>query len=54
MAGHLVTVVLLGKLTKGSLYDVTMQVQSQVQGGLLLDVTVGQIVAILQLFASAG
>jgi hypothetical protein len=44
-ADHLVTVVLLGKLTKG------WQMQHQVQGGLFLDVVVGQGAAILQLFA---
>lgn len=33
-ADHLVTVVLLGKLTKGWLDDATAQTQHQVQGGL--------------------
>lgn len=33
-ADHLVTVVLLGKLTKGWLNDATAQTQHQVQGGL--------------------
>ena len=50
-ADHLVTIVLLGKLTKGWLNDATMQTQHQVQGGLFLDVVVGQGAAILQLFA---
>lgn len=50
-ADHLVTVVLLGKLTKGWLNDATAQTQHQVQGGLFLDVVVGQGAAILQLFA---
>lgn len=51
VADHLVTVVLLGKLTKGWLHDATVQAQHQLQGGLLLDVVVGQGAAILQVFA---
>ncbi|ERE88412.1 ATP-dependent Lon protease [Cricetulus griseus] len=39
-ADHLVTVVLLGKLTKGWLDDATTKVKHQVQGGLFLDVVV--------------
>ena len=41
-ADHLVTVVLLGKLTKGRLDDATTQTKDQVQSGLFLDVVVGQ------------
>lgn len=52
VADHLVTIVILDKVTKGWLDDATVQTQHQVQGGLFLDVVVGQGVAILQLFAS--
>lgn len=50
---HLVAV-LLGKLTKGTVHDVIMQAQCQMQGGLFLDVIAGQGGVILQLLASAG
>lgn len=51
-ADHLVTVVLLGKLTKGRLDDATRQTKHLVQSGLFLDVVVGQCPAILQMPAS--
>ena len=49
-ADHLLPVVLLGKLMKGGLNDAIAQRQLQIQGGLVLDVAVGQGAAIFQLF----
>ena len=50
-ADHLVAVVLLGEDAEAGLDDATTQPQHQVEGGLLLDVVVGQGPAILQLLA---
>ena len=50
-ANHLVAVVLLGQHPQTGLDDTTTQTEHQVEGGLLLDVVVGQSTAILELFA---
>ncbi len=50
-ADDLVLVVLAGKDDQVGLDDATTQAQHQVEGGLLLDVVVGQCATILQLLA---
>ena len=51
-ADHLLAVVLGGKSLQGGLNDTTTKTEDQVQGGLLLDVVVGQGAAILKLLTS--
>jgi ribose/xylose/arabinose/galactoside ABC-type transport system permease subunit len=51
-ADHLLAVVLGGKSLQGGLNDTTTKTEDQVQGGLLLDVVVGQSAAILKLLTS--
>lgn len=51
-ADHLLTVVFLRQLPEGRLDDPSSQTQHQVQGGLFLNVIVGQCASIFQLFAS--
>jgi len=48
-AHHLVAVVLAGQDLQGRLDDTTTQAEHQVEGGLLLDVVVGQGAAVFQL-----
>ena len=48
-ADHLVAVVPLGQDTEGGLDDSSPQSEHEVEGGLLLDVVVGQSPAVLQL-----
>merc|ERR1719457_98501 len=50
-ADHLVTVVLLGENSQRRLDDTSPQPEHQMEGGLLLDVVVGQGPAIFQLLA---
>ena len=50
-ADHLVAVVLGGKRLQRRLNDTTTETEDQVEGGLLLDVVVGQGAAILKLLA---
>lgn len=51
-ANHLVTVVLLRQNPQRGLNDAAPQSQHQMEGGLLLDVVVGEGASILQLFTS--
>ena len=50
-ADLLVAVVLASQLLEGGLDDATAQAEHQVEGGLLLDVVVGESAAILELLA---
>ena len=50
-ADQLVLVVLAGEDLQGGLDDAAAEAEHQVQGGLLLDVVVGQGAAVLQLLA---
>jgi hypothetical protein len=51
-ADHLFAVVLGSKSLQGRFDDTTTETEDQVQGGLLLDVVVGQSAAILELLTS--
>jgi hypothetical protein len=51
-ADHLFAVVLGSKSLQGRFNDTTTETEDQVQGGLLLDVVVGQSAAILELLTS--
>jgi hypothetical protein len=51
-ANHLFAVVLGSKSLQGRFNDTTTETEDQVQGGLLLDVVVGQSAAILELLTS--
>jgi hypothetical protein len=50
-ANHLVLVVLASEGLEGRLDDSTAEAEDEVEGGLLLDVVVGQGTAVLQLLA---